>query len=210
MGTRNPEASVDPQWGNLFRHRITHEESLLDSLRRVPCFSLLDDEELALLGRLVYIRRFEAGETVVRSGVEQSGCYLIRHGSVDMVGYGSEGERDVVATLGANELLGEFALVDGTPLGLSLVAAEPSELVGFFRLDLMKILKTHPSMGCKILLRLTEDMARRMQSDYAELRALGYSFLEEPPKSFRQANPTPVKGTPEKLPFLARLFRGKI
>ena len=210
MGTRNPEASVDPQWGNLFRHQITSEESLLDSLRRVPCFSLLDDEELALLGRLVYIRRFEAGETVVRSGVEQSGCYLIRRGSVDMVGYGSDGERDVVGTLGANELLGEFALVDGTPLGLSLVAAEPSELVGFFRLDLMKILKTHPSMGCKILLRLTEDMAKRMRSDYAELRALGYSFLEEPRKSFRQANPTPVKGTPEKLPFLARLFRGKI
>ena len=52
MGTRNPEASVDPQWGNLFRHQITHKESLLDSLRRVPCFSLLDDAELALLGAI--------------------------------------------------------------------------------------------------------------------------------------------------------------
>ena len=209
MGTRNPEARVDPQWGNLFRHEISHEESLLDSLRRVPCFSLLDDGELALLERLVYIRRFEAGETVVRSGVEQSGCYLIRSGSVDMVRYGSDGEREVVGTLGVNELLGEFALLEGTPLGLSLVAAQPSELVGFFRLDLMKILKTHPSMGCKILLRLAEDMARRMRSDYAELRAMGYRFLEEPPKSYHQANPPPVKGTPKKLPFLARLFRGK-
>ena len=210
MSARKPVESVDPEWGNLFRHEITREESLQESLRRIPSFSLLDDDELGMLARIVYIRRFEAGETIVRRGAEQSGCYLIRSGSVDMVRYGVDERREVVGTLGVNEILGEFALLSSTPLALALVAAEPSELVGFFRLDLMKILETHPSMGCKILLRLTEDMTGRLQSDYAELRALGCRFLEEPPESSRDADPPLHEDRQEKLPFLARLFKRKV
>jgi CRP-like cAMP-binding protein len=210
MSPRKPQASVDPEWGNLFRREITREESLQESLRHIPSFSLLDEDELGMLARIVYIRRFEAGETIVRRGVEQSGCYLIRSGSVDKVRYGAVEKREVVGTLGVNEILGEFALLDSTPLDLSLVAAEPSELIGFFRLDLMKILKTHPSIGCKILLRLTEDMTRRLQSDYAELRALGCRFLEEPPASSSPADSSPPAWTKEKFPFLARLFRRNI
>ena len=206
MSPRKPLASVDPEWGNLFRRPISREESLQESLRQIPSFSLLDKDELSMLTRIVYVRRFEAGETILRRGVEQSGCYLIRLGSVDMVRHGTEEKREVVATLGVNEILGKFALLDSTPLDLSLVAAEPSELIGFFRLDLMKILKTHPSIGCKILLRLTEDMTKRLQSNYAELRAMGCRFLEELPASPPPADSSSQARRKEKLPLLARLF----
>ena len=70
-------------------------------------------------------------------------------------------------------------MLDDTPRSSSIVAAEPSELIGFFKPDLMGILSTTPAMGCKILLRLAEEMGRSLQRDYEKLRRCGYPFLEE-------------------------------
>jgi len=85
----------------------------------------------------------------------------------------------VVDSLGPGELIGEFALLDDTPRSSSIVAAEPSELIGFFKPDLKGILSTTPAMGCKILLRLAEEMGRSLKRDYEKLRRSGYPFPEE-------------------------------
>ena len=36
--------------------------------------------------------------------------------------------------------------------------------------DLMDILVTNPQLGCKILLRLAEEMSKSLQKDYRKLR----------------------------------------
>ena len=54
------------------------------------------------------------------------------------------------------------------------MAAKPSELIGFFRPDLMDILVTQPTLGCKIVLRLAEEMNLRLARDYRALRDTGY------------------------------------
>ena len=161
----------DPEWTNIFRHDDPQQERLDVTLARIPIFSLLSQRELALLARIVHFRHYDPGETVIRRGVQQSGFYLIRSGSVHIVRHDINQADAVVATLGVHELLGEFALVDSTPRTSSIVAAEASELVGFFKPDLMDILVTNPQLGCKILLRLSEQMTKSLQKDYATLRA---------------------------------------
>ncbi len=42
----------------------------------------------------------------------------------------------------------------------------------------MEILATNPVLGCKILLRLAEEMSRSLAADYGTLRALGYPLPE--------------------------------
>jgi CRP-like cAMP-binding protein len=137
----------------------------------------------------VHLREYKAGETVIRRGVAQSGFYMIRSGSVHIVRRGLDGTGKVVGTLYPPELLGEFALLDDSPRSSTIVAAEPSELIGFFKPDLMDILITKPALGCKILLRLSEKMAHTLRVDYARLLALGFP-LPESAGSVAEMDPT--------------------
>ncbi len=169
----------DPEWANLFRQEAQAQLPLEAILARVPVFSALTPRELWTLARTVHPRRFTSGETIIRRGAEQSGFYLIRSGSVYILRPDAAGENHVVGTLGPGELLGEFALVDGTPRTSAVVAAERSELIGFFKPDLMDIMVTNPGLGCKILLCLAEQMSLNLARDYQTLKELGYDFLQD-------------------------------
>lgn len=169
----------DPEWANLFRQEAQAQLPLEAILACVPVFSALTPRELWTLARIVHPRRFVAGETIIRRGVEQSGFYLIRSGSVQILRPDAGGEAQVVGTLGPGALLGEFALVDGSPRTSTVVAAERSELIGFFKPDLMDIMVTNPGLGCKILLSLAEQMGQTLVRDYFTLAELGYGFLLE-------------------------------
>jgi hypothetical protein len=52
-------------------------------------------------------------------------------------------------------------------------------VVGFFKPDLMDILVTKPALGCKILLRLAEEMNRTLSKDYGRLQAAGFPFSQD-------------------------------
>lgn len=169
----------DPEWANLFRQEAQAHLPLEAILAHVPVFSTLTPTELRTLARIVHPRRFATGETIIRRGTEQSGFYLIRSGSVQILRPDAEGESQMVGTLGPGELLGEFALVDGTPRTSTVVAAERSELIGFFKPDLMDIMVTDPGLGCKILLNLAEQMGQTLIRDYQTLKELGYDFLQD-------------------------------
>ena len=69
-------------------------------------------------------------------------------------------------------------LLDPSPHSLSFFAAEPTKLIGFFKPDLLELLDTQPEMGCKILLRFSENMARILRDKYADLCDLGCEFEE--------------------------------
>lgn len=171
---------TDPEWENFFASAAdTGKQPLEKVLGGIPIFSLLRAKELRTLARLVHVRQFAPGETVIRRGVQQSGFYMIRTGAVQIVRERGD-EREIVTTLGPPELLGEFALLDDTPRSTSVVAAEPSTLIGFFKPDLMDILTTNPEMGCMILLRLGEEMTATLNNDYSRLLGMGWPFDDQP------------------------------
>jgi CRP-like cAMP-binding protein len=179
METSPQQTVIDPEWENLFTETKadTGKESLVRILGTIPILSLLRASELKLLSRIIHTRAFDPGETVIQRGARQSGFYLVRTGSVNIVRSTADGPR-IVDTLRPPALLGEFSLVDDTPRSTSIVAAERSELIGFFKPDLMDVLVTKPGMGCAILLRLAEEMSRNLNSDYQKLIDLGYPFVE--------------------------------
>ena len=171
------ERVIDPEWENFFAGgKARSAGSVERELSGISVFSLLKPRDLHQLARLVHPRSYERGETIIRAGVTPSGFYMILSGSVDIVRERLDHSRRIVATLHPPELIGEFALLDDSPRSTSVVAAEPSELIGFFRPDLLDIITTMPEMGCMILVRLAKDMTHRLREDYALLREMGYPF----------------------------------
>ena len=165
----------DPEWENYFSREAERAESLEALLRRVPAFDGLEPGDLATLVRQVHVRTFAHGEVVLRQGAPRSGFYVIRSGSVHLSGE-DPGGVEIIDTLVPPAIIGRFALLDESPAPATFIAAERSELVGFFRTDLMEIAATDPGLGCRIMLRLGEAMAAALNRDYASLEALGWPF----------------------------------
>ena len=155
------------------------DDTLSEVLGRLPIFSTLTWRELATLSQIVHRRRFMPGDMVIRAFTPRSGLFAIVSGRVQVVRHRA-GERDlVVARLGSGELLGEFALLDDSPRSTSIVAEEESDLIGFFRSDLVDLIETRPGMGFKVLYRLAQSMSRRMLELMQALRETRAKAAEE-------------------------------
>ena len=163
---------TDPEWGNVLRRNTTTEETILSILKDLPVFQTLTESELMNVERIVHRRRFAAGEVIIRAHALRSGMYIVKSGSVDVVRPMSSGIFQKVGHLEVGDLLGEFAILDDSPRSTSIVAAEPSELLGFFKPDLMDLVETDPRLGFKIVLRVAQMMTRRLRQDIEHLRGL--------------------------------------
>ncbi len=163
---------ADPEWGNVLRKGKAAKETILSILKALPIFDTLTTSELIKLERIVHRRRFAAGEVIIRARAPRTGMYIVQSGSVDVVRPMGNGIHQKVGHLETGDLLGEFSIIDDSPRSTSIVAAELSELLGFFKPDLMEMVETDPRLGLKIILRVTEMMTRRLVQDVALLRNL--------------------------------------
>lgn len=107
---------------------------------------------------------------VIQAWVPRSGLFVVETGSVNVVRQVASGERVVVGSLGPGELLGEFAILDDSPRTTSIIAVEPSDMIGFFRPDLMDLIETDPTLGFKILYRVSQIMSHRLSEVVERLR----------------------------------------
>ncbi len=140
---------------------------MLDILARLALFDTLTRQELHTIERIMHRRRFISGEMIP---TPRSGLFIIVSGVVHVVQRLSNGEQTILDTLRAGELVGEIVPLDDTQPPTSILSAEQSELVGFFRTDLVDLINTHPRMGFKILCRLAQIMSHRMQHAMTDLR----------------------------------------
>lgn len=164
----------DPEWGNMTL-RGNKQENLPDILARLALFDTLTRQELHTIERIVHRRRFVPGEMIP---TPQSGLFVVVSGVVHVVQRRSNGEQTVLDTLRAGELIGEIVPLGDTQPATSILSAEQSELVGFFRTDLVDLINTHPRMGFKILCRLAQIMSHRMQPAMTDLRKIRTTLMK--------------------------------
>ena len=158
----------DPEWENLTL-RGNKQENLPDILARLALFDTLTRQELQTIERIVHRRRFVTGEMIP---TPRSGLFVVVSGVVHVVQRRSNGEHTILDTLRAGELVGEIVPLGDTQPATSILSAEQSEMVGFFRSDLVDLIHTHPRMGFKILCRLSQIMSHRMQQAMDDLRKI--------------------------------------
>ncbi len=164
----------DPEWGNMTL-RDNKQENLPDILARLALFDTLTRQELHTIERIVHRRRFVPGEMIP---TPRSGLFVVVSGTVHIVQRLSNGEQIILDTLKEGELVGEIVPLDDTQPATSILSAERSELVGFFRTDLVDLINTHPRMGFKILCRLAQIMSHRMQHAMTDLRKIRRTLMK--------------------------------
>lgn len=99
------------------------------SVRAMPLFSDLDDNEIALLGTFMTRWTVAAGTVVVRQGERTADLFLIETGQAEVRIRSDAGQSLTVATLGPGDYFGEIALVTGEPRTADVVAIAPLTVV---------------------------------------------------------------------------------
>lgn len=150
---------------NFFKNKES-SDPVLQVLGEVPIFENLTPKELKDLARLTHERFYKANEPVFKKLAPGEGMYVILKGTVEIKDPDSN---TTFATLGSGDFFGELALLDEEPRSAMAVATEASELVGFFRTDLLTLMKRGPELGNKILLNLSRVLGERLRRTNLEL-----------------------------------------
>ncbi len=148
-------------WHSLFE-RDPDPSDLNTILHDTPLFAELTSSEMRQIIRLVHQRHYEPGERVFGQSDPGLGVYIIKKGEVRIVSRTGEVVREI-ALLRDGDFFGELSLLDEGPRAGTAFVTEPTEVISFFRPDLLTLMSRAPRLGVKLILRLSAILAERLR-----------------------------------------------
>jgi uncharacterized membrane protein len=122
-----------------------------ETLKRVPLFSLLDDDETAVLASQVEVREFTPHQRVYRIGDAGGRAYVMVSGRVRVTTIDEDQQEVVVDEPGPGEFFGFASMLEQTPHQTNAVALEEVVCVEVDRHDIQILLERKPHAGMDML-----------------------------------------------------------
>jgi CRP/FNR family transcriptional regulator len=119
-------------------------------------FSELSRQELERISRVSVARTFPAGVRVFHEGDHSDACYLVRTGDLRVTREHPDGRAIALATLGAGDIFGELAMLDGEARSASVETLTDCELLALPAADVRRLLADHPGISVKLIAALTK------------------------------------------------------
>lgn len=132
-----------------------------ESLRRVPLFAGLDRKELELLGKLIKEQRYDAGATIVKTGADGLGLYIVKEGNVAVI---RDGKR--VASMGPGQFFGEISVLDGGPRTADVRAETDTVCLTLISWEVKPLLMENASITYKMLLEMVKRLRAQAPSEH--------------------------------------------
>ena len=132
------------------------------SLRDVPFFRRLSDEEREELEELLEPASFEAGENIFEEGGPEERLYVITSGSVEVEKTVLPGRRQHLATLRAPTVVGEMGLLTEPRATASVRARTNIVAYGIDRDRFLEMLDADSPAACKVVYEIGRALAARM------------------------------------------------
>jgi len=134
----------------------------MPSLRDVPFFRHLNDDEREELEELLEPAAFEAGETIFEEGGPEDRLYVITLGTVEVHKAVIAGRRQHLATVEAPTIVGEMGLLTEPRATASVQARTPVEAYGIDRDRFLEMLDADAPAACKVVYEIGRTLAGRM------------------------------------------------
>lgn len=166
-------------WINFFSKKELDKKFYRTVLKNNILFNDLNEKQINILEKIVHIRNYSSGEYVFRQGKPGAGFFIIAHGKVviqkENINIDEQSEKEIfentiITTLKDSDFFGEVSLVEEhSTRTASAKAIVYSTLIGFFKPDLLEIMKVYPIIGMKILYRITQVLSKRLIETTKEL-----------------------------------------
>lgn len=150
-------------------------------LRRIPYFAEIEPAKLKLLAFMSERVAYDAGKTLCRQGDKADAAYLIIEGEVDIILEGPAGPI-TVATLGANEFVGEMGILSEAPRNATVQAKGRLVCLRIAKDPFMRMVREFPTMAISIMRELAERLDannKQLSGALAENRRLREGALHQ-------------------------------
>ena len=120
-------------------------------LRRVPLFTLLDDDEIAVLASQVELMTFAPRQRIYKVSEAGGRGYIVVSGAVRVTTVDDDQQEVVVDEPAVGEFFGFASMLDQTPHQTSAMAAGETVCIEVDRHDIMVLLERKPHAGMDML-----------------------------------------------------------
>jgi CRP-like cAMP-binding protein len=144
-------------WENIFK-KDRREWTIQEALKKNIVFQDLSLKEINIIQNITHVRRYSATEAIFKQGEVGVGMYIISKGSVEIIYDDSR-----ITTLKEDDFFGELALVEERGIRMATaIAKEDTQVIGFFKPDLIQLMNQQPEIGVKILFRVAQVLGARL------------------------------------------------
>lgn len=143
-------------------------------LRRVPVFAEIEPAKLKLLAFMSERVAYDAGQTLCRQGDPADAAYLIIEGEADIILESPAGPV-TVATLGANDIVGEMGILGDAPRNATVRAQCRLVCLRIAKEPFMRMVREFPNMAVSIMRELAHRLDltnKQLLSARSEVRRL--------------------------------------
>jgi CRP/FNR family transcriptional regulator, cyclic AMP receptor protein len=123
-------------------------------LKSVPLFSLLDDDETAVLAGQVEMKTFAARERIYKAGTQSTQAYVLVSGRVQVTTVDEDQQDVVIDEPGKGDFFGFASMLEQTAHQTSAFALEESVCLEVSRDDIAVLLQRKPMAGMDLLTTL--------------------------------------------------------
>jgi len=134
-----------------------------DTLREVPLFALLDNDELSVLADQVQIKEFAPRQRIYKMGDPGGRAYVMVSGSVRVTTIDEDNQEIVIDEPASGEFFGFASMLDGTPHQTGAIAMDNSVCIEVDRTDISHLLQNKPMAGMDMLAVLGKQFHQSQQ-----------------------------------------------
>src|SRR6202011_2657606 len=125
-----------------------------DALKHVPLFSLLDDDEMAVLASQVELKKFAPRQRIYKMGDPGGRAYVMISGKVRVSTVDEDHQEVVVDEPAAGAFFGFASMLAQTPHQTTALALEETSCLEISRDDIAHLLARKPLAGMDLLTTL--------------------------------------------------------
>jgi uncharacterized membrane protein len=120
-------------------------------LRQIPLFSLLDDDELAVLAQQVELRDFTANQRIYKLGEPNGPAYVMLSGAVEVTLIDEDGQEVIFSEPKHGDFFGFASMLEGSAHQTTAIATEATTCIEVDRNDISVLLASKPQAGLDML-----------------------------------------------------------
>jgi CRP-like cAMP-binding protein len=134
-----------------------------NKLRSLTIFRDLDKKELEIIQKHIFEQNVKKDSMLFMEDMPGEFLYIIMSGRVEIIKETIDKEKIVLASMGANEIIGEMSLIDSQPRSATGVTSEDSVLLVMNKQNFDEMLKSDPRIAAKLLIGLLKTVSGRLR-----------------------------------------------
>ncbi len=136
-----------------------NQDAIIEKLEDMALFKSLNPPSMAAVLKYAELRRYQAGETIVKREAASDSFFLILEGQVSVFVESEKGDRKLLTTLGPGGGIGEISVLLGKKSTIAAVVKEDVDGLVFSRQLFLNMFGKIPNFG----LAVAQDLAARLE-----------------------------------------------